>query len=43
VLVVGAGRLELVRIDELVAEFAGAFGRAVYPDGYLERLRRESP
>jgi len=43
VLVVGAGRLELVRIDELVAEFAGALGSAVYPDVYLEELRGEWP
>jgi bifunctional DNA-binding transcriptional regulator/antitoxin component of YhaV-PrlF toxin-antitoxin module len=41
--VVGPGRLELVRADELVAEFAGIFDKAVYPDGYLDQLRREWP
>jgi bifunctional DNA-binding transcriptional regulator/antitoxin component of YhaV-PrlF toxin-antitoxin module len=40
---VGPGRLELVRADALVAEFAGVFDATVYPDGYLERLRREWP
>jgi len=41
--VVGPGRLELVRADELVAEFAGVFDATVYPDGYLDDLRREWP
>jgi bifunctional DNA-binding transcriptional regulator/antitoxin component of YhaV-PrlF toxin-antitoxin module len=39
----GPGRLELVRADDLVEEFAGVFDATVYPDGYLERLRREWP
>jgi bifunctional DNA-binding transcriptional regulator/antitoxin component of YhaV-PrlF toxin-antitoxin module len=38
---VGPGRVELVRADELVAEFAGVFDAAVYPSDYLEELRRE--
>jgi bifunctional DNA-binding transcriptional regulator/antitoxin component of YhaV-PrlF toxin-antitoxin module len=41
--VVGPGRLELVRADELVDEFAGVFDATVYPDGYLDGLRREWP
>ncbi len=40
---VGPGRLELVRADDLVAEFAGVFDATVYPSDYLERLRREWP
>ena len=38
---IGPGRLELVRADELVAEFAGVFGADTYPPGYLDDLRRE--
>ena len=41
--VVGAGRLELARADDIVEEFAGIFDESVYPDGYLEKLRREWP
>jgi bifunctional DNA-binding transcriptional regulator/antitoxin component of YhaV-PrlF toxin-antitoxin module len=40
---VGPGRLELVRADDLVEEFAGVFDATVYPDGYLDQLRREWP
>jgi bifunctional DNA-binding transcriptional regulator/antitoxin component of YhaV-PrlF toxin-antitoxin module len=39
--VMGPGRLELVRADDLVAEFAGIFDEKVYPEGYLDELRRE--
>ncbi|HEX6699892.1 MAG TPA: AbrB/MazE/SpoVT family DNA-binding domain-containing protein [Gaiellaceae bacterium] len=39
----GPGRLELVRTDELLADFAGVFDESTYPEGYLEELRREWP
>jgi bifunctional DNA-binding transcriptional regulator/antitoxin component of YhaV-PrlF toxin-antitoxin module len=39
----GPGRLELVRAEDMVEEFAGVFDATVYPDGYLETLRREWP
>ncbi len=39
----GPGRLELVRAADLVEEFAGVFDATVYPDGYLDKLRREWP
>lgn len=38
---VGPGKLELIRADELVEEFAGVFDATVYPPGYLDELRRE--
>jgi bifunctional DNA-binding transcriptional regulator/antitoxin component of YhaV-PrlF toxin-antitoxin module len=37
----GPGRLELIRVTELVDELAGVFDETVYPDGYLDELRRE--
>lgn len=40
---VGPGRLELVRVEDLVQEFAGIFDRTVYPEGYLDELRSEWP
>ena len=39
----GPGRLELVRADDLVEQFAGVFDATVYPNGYLDQLRREWP
>ena len=39
----GPGRLEVIRADELVDEFAGVFDATVYPPSYLEDLRREWP
>ena len=41
--VVGPGRLELVRAEELVDKYAGIFDATVYPEGYLDDLRREWP
>jgi AbrB family looped-hinge helix DNA binding protein len=38
---VAPGHLELVRADDLVAEYAGVFDATVYPKGYLDELRRE--
>jgi bifunctional DNA-binding transcriptional regulator/antitoxin component of YhaV-PrlF toxin-antitoxin module len=40
---VAPGRLELVRTQDLVDEFAGVFDETVYPPGYLDALRREWP
>ena len=37
----GAGRLELVRAEDLAREFAGVVDAKVYPPGYLDELRRE--
>jgi bifunctional DNA-binding transcriptional regulator/antitoxin component of YhaV-PrlF toxin-antitoxin module len=41
--VLGPGQLALVRADDLVAKFAGVFDEDVYPEGYLDQLRREWP
>jgi AbrB family looped-hinge helix DNA binding protein len=35
----GPGRIELVRTDELVDEFAGSLDGSVYPPGYLDEIR----
>lgn len=36
----GPGRIELVKTEELIEEFAGMFDGATYPPGYLEEVRR---
>lgn len=36
---VGPGRIELIKSDALVDEFAGIMGAEVYPDGYLDEVR----
>jgi AbrB family looped-hinge helix DNA binding protein len=36
----GPGRIELVKTDDLIEEFAGRLGEDAYPPGYLEEVRR---
>jgi AbrB family looped-hinge helix DNA binding protein len=36
----GPGRIELVKTDDLIDEFAGSLDDSVYPRGYLEDVRR---
>lgn len=36
----GPGRIEVIRTDELIDKFAGSLDERVYPDGYLEEIRR---
>jgi bifunctional DNA-binding transcriptional regulator/antitoxin component of YhaV-PrlF toxin-antitoxin module len=43
VIVVAPGRMELVKVGELVAEFAGALDKRAFPTGYLKELRGEWP
>jgi len=35
----GAGRIELIKTDDLVDEFAGMLDDTVYPPGYLDEVR----
>lgn len=37
---VGPGRVELVKTDELIEEYAGSLDENVYPPGYLDEVRR---
>jgi len=37
---VGPGRIELIKTDELIKEYAGSFDESVYPPGYLDEVRR---
>lgn len=36
----GPGRIEVVKTDELIEEYAGSFGEDVYPPEYLDEVRR---
>jgi len=36
---VGPGRVELIKSDELIREYAGSFDETVYPHGYLSEVR----
>jgi AbrB family looped-hinge helix DNA binding protein len=36
---VGPGRIEVVKTDQLIDEFAGSLDASVYPPGYLEEVR----
>jgi AbrB family looped-hinge helix DNA binding protein len=36
---VGPGRIELIKSDELIDEFAGSLDESVYPPGYLDEVR----
>ena len=36
---VGPGRIEMIKTDELIKEFAGSIAAGVYPPGYLEDAR----
>lgn len=40
---VGPGRIELVKSEELISEYAGIFDENVYPRDYLEEVRRGWP
>jgi AbrB family looped-hinge helix DNA binding protein len=37
----GPGRIELVKTDDLIAEYAGRLDDTVYPPGYLDEVRRD--
>ncbi|MDA0182428.1 AbrB/MazE/SpoVT family DNA-binding domain-containing protein [Solirubrobacter phytolaccae] len=37
----GPGRIELVKTNELIGEFAGMLDDSVYPPGYLDEVRSE--
>lgn len=36
---VGPGRIELIKTEDLIDEFAGSLGSETYPSGYLDELR----
>lgn len=36
----GPGRVEMVRTDDLIDQFAGCLDRKSYPPGYLAEVRR---
>ena len=36
----GPGRIQVVKTDDLIAEYAGSFDDETYPAGYLDEVRR---
>jgi AbrB family looped-hinge helix DNA binding protein len=36
---VGPGRIELVKSDDLIDQYAGSLDKTVYPPGYLDEVR----
>jgi AbrB family looped-hinge helix DNA binding protein len=34
-----SGRIEVIKRDDLIAEYAGIFDNTVYPPGYLDEIR----
>jgi AbrB family looped-hinge helix DNA binding protein len=40
---VGPGRIELIKTEELIEEFAGRLDSTTYPPGYLEDVRAGWP
>jgi bifunctional DNA-binding transcriptional regulator/antitoxin component of YhaV-PrlF toxin-antitoxin module len=37
----GPGRLEVERVDDLIARWAGALPAGTFPEGYIDRQRDE--
>lgn len=37
----GPGRIELIKTDDLIAEYAGRLDKRAYPAAYLDDVRRE--
>ncbi|MGK2938207.1 MAG: AbrB/MazE/SpoVT family DNA-binding domain-containing protein [Solirubrobacteraceae bacterium] len=36
---VGPGRVEMVKTDDLIEEFAGSLDKSTFPPGYLDEVR----
>lgn len=39
ILAVGPGRVELIKTDELIEQFAGVLDKSTFPPGYLDDVR----